>query len=101
MFLSPPSPQGRLFLSLRLLAFYSNVFGHKVKTTVLWEDIEDMQENAQSISTLNRMLNPSITLYVKKGRGTLEVQRAAYGADSAGRLKIRFQTFVRPATAFR
>ncbi|GJP42598.1 hypothetical protein CLOM_g2144 [Closterium sp. NIES-68] len=137
--------QGRLFLSPRLLAFYSSVFGTRIKFTLLWEDIDEIQENAPSLfdppsqkegksqktstalptsaaqntsqetstvqkssstqqssmTTFKRLLNPAVTVYVKKDKGAVETRAAAHGVDSAGRLKIRFQSFVRPSMAFR
>lgn len=90
-----------MFLSPRVLAFYANIFGKKTKFYLLWEDIEELKENAPSIASINRLLNPNITLYVKKGKGGPEARLAAYGVDSQGRMKLRFQSFVRPSVAFR
>eukprot|EP00850_Spirogloea_muscicola_P012524 SM000081S22658 [mRNA] locus=s81:346260:352232:- [translate_table: standard] len=92
--------QGRLFISPRQLGFYSNLFGHKVKFAVMWEDIDEIKENAVSINSFNRMINPSITLYIRKGRGG-DSRVGAYGSDAQGRLKLRFMSFVRPGPAFR
>eukprot|EP00850_Spirogloea_muscicola_P005882 SM000027S09663 [mRNA] locus=s27:621504:627334:+ [translate_table: standard] len=92
--------QGRLFVSPRQLGFYSNLFGHKVKFAVMWEDIDEIKENAMSINSFNRMINPSITLYIRKGRGG-DSRVGAYGSDAQGRLKLRFMSFVRPGPAFR
>ncbi|GBG74499.1 hypothetical protein CBR_g18909 [Chara braunii] len=92
--------QGRLFLSVRALGFYSNIFGHKTKFLILWEDIEEVKENAPSINSINRLLNPSITMYIRHGRG-LDAKAGSYGVDASGRLKIRFQSFVKPWSAFR
>ncbi|GJP73769.1 hypothetical protein CLOP_g4456 [Closterium sp. NIES-67] len=89
--------QGRLFLSPRLLAFHASLFRVRFKFAVLWEDIEEIKEN---IHSLNR-LNPSVTIYVKGGRGGPDTRSAAYGIDPSGRLKIRFQSFARPTIAFR
>ncbi|CAI5501783.1 unnamed protein product [Closterium sp. Naga37s-1] len=131
--------QGRLFLSPRLLAFYSSVFGTRIKFTLLWEDIDEIDDSVPSLfdqkesqkdaksqtaqasltrsqpiknqtaaaaqkssmTTFKRMLNPAITVFVKKDKGTAETRAAAHGVDSHGRLKIRFQSFVRPGVAFR
>ncbi|CAI5519500.1 unnamed protein product [Closterium sp. Naga37s-1] len=141
--------QGRLFLSQRLLAFYSSVFGTRIQFTLLWEDIDEIDDSVPSLfdpaslssqkdtksqptppsltrsqttksqtgsaaqkppaaaaqkssmTTFKRMLNPAITVFVKKDKGTAETRAAAYGVDSQGRLKIRFQSFVRPGVAFR
>ncbi|GBG72455.1 hypothetical protein CBR_g12029 [Chara braunii] len=89
--------QGRLYVSLRLLGFYSNLFGHKTKFVILWEDIEDMKERHPS-ETYG--LIPSITIYVRKGRG-LDAKLGSYSTDNDGRLKFRFSSFVRPGPAFR
>ncbi|KAG0591890.1 hypothetical protein KC19_1G209800 [Ceratodon purpureus] len=85
--------QGRLFLSPRLLGFYSNLFGHKTKFTLLWEEIEEIKETAQSI-------NPSIVVFLRKGRG-FDARHGARGIDGKGRLKFQFLSFVRSGTAFR
>lgn len=85
--------QGRLFLSPRLLGFYSNLFGHKTKFTLLWEEIEEIKEIAQSI-------NPSIVVFLRKGRG-FDARHGARGIDGMGRLKFQFLSFVRSGTAFR
>ena len=103
-FLFPPSllflPQGRVFLSPRLLAFYSNLFGIKTRFTLLWEDIEDIRENAPTIPAINRLINPSLTLFLKKGKGG-DARAASYAVDPSGRLKFRIMSFVRPKVAFR
>ncbi|CAI5496300.1 unnamed protein product [Closterium sp. Naga37s-1] len=93
--------QGRLFLSPRLLAFHASLFRVRIKLAVRWEDIDELKENAPSIHSINRLLNPSITIYVKPGRGGPDTRSAAYGIDPSGRLKIRFQSFARPTIAFR
>lgn len=85
--------QGRLFLSPRLLGFYSNLFGHKTKFTLIWEDIEEIKETAQSI-------NPSMVVFLRKGRG-FDARHGARGIDGKGRLKFQFLSFVRSGTAFR
>ncbi|CAI5506180.1 unnamed protein product [Closterium sp. Naga37s-1] len=136
----PLAPPGgcRLFLSPRLLAFYSSVFGTRIKFTLLWEDIDEIDDSVPSLfdqkesqkdaksqtaqasltrsqpiktqtaaaaqkssmTTFKRMLNPAITVFVKKDKGTAETRAAAHGVDSHGRLKIRFQSFVRPVQQF-
>lgn len=82
-----------MFLSPRLLGFYSNLFGHKTKFTLIWEDIEEIKETAQSI-------NPSIVVFVRKGRG-YDARHGARGIDGRGRLKFQFLSFVRAGTAFK
>ncbi|CAK9278846.1 unnamed protein product [Sphagnum jensenii] len=85
--------QGRLFLSTRLLGFYSNLFGHKTKFTLMWEDIEEIKESAQAI-------NPSIVIFLRRGRA-YDARHGARGIDGRGRLKFQFLSFVRSGTAFR
>ncbi|CAM6037416.1 unnamed protein product [Sphagnum compactum] len=85
--------QGRLFLSQRMVGFYSNLFGIKTKFTFLWEDIDEIKEMPISI-------NPSIVVFLRKGRG-LDARVGAKGIDGRGRLKFQFLSFVRPGTAFR
>lgn len=85
--------QGRLFLSVRLLGFYSNLFGHKTKFTILWEDIEEIKEISQS-------LNPSIVIFLRKGRG-FDARHGARSIDGMGRLKFIFLSFLRSGSAFK
>eukprot|EP00897_Mesotaenium_endlicherianum_P005083 jgi/Mesen1/4602/ME000232S03854 len=93
--------QGRLFLSPRLLAFNSNMFGARIKFTLLWEDILEIREaSSHSSAAIQRILAPFITLYVKPGKGG-DAQHGSYGMEPDGRMKFRFLSFVRPSTAFR
>lgn len=85
--------QGRLFLSVRLLGFYSNLFGHKTKFVLLWEDIEEIKE-------LSQTLNPQIAVFLRKGRG-FDARHGARGLDGRGRLKFTFLSFLRSGTAFK
>jgi hypothetical protein len=76
-----------------MVGFYSNLFGIKTKFTFLWEDIDEIKEMPISI-------NPSIVVFLRKGRG-LDARVGAKGIDGRGRLKFQFLSFVRPGTAFR
>lgn len=78
---------------MRLLGFYSNLFGHKTKFALLWEDIEEIKELSQS-------LNPSIVVFLRKGRG-FDARHGARGIDGRGRLKFTFLSFLRSGTAFK
>lgn len=89
--------QGRLFLSPRMLGFYSNLFGHKTKFSFLWEDIEEIKEAAPSRGAL---FNPSITITLRKGRAQ-DSRQGSKGVDHHGRLRFQFLSFVRPGPAFR
>ncbi|KAG0620711.1 hypothetical protein M758_4G237500 [Ceratodon purpureus] len=86
--------QGRLFLSPRLLGFYSNLFGHKTKFTLLWEEIEEIKE------TVAQSINPSIIVFTRKG-SCFDARHGARGIDGKGRLKFQFLSFVRSGSAFR
>jgi hypothetical protein len=76
-----------------MVGFYSNLFGIKTKFTFLWEDIDEIKEMPISI-------NPSIVVFLRKGRG-LDARVGAKGIDGRGRLKFQFLSFVRSGTAFR
>ncbi|PNT66112.1 hypothetical protein BRADI_3g07360v3 [Brachypodium distachyon] len=82
--------QGRLFLSPRIIGFYSNIFGRKTKFFFLWEDIDDIQVVPPSLSTVG---SPSLMIILQKDRG-LEARHGAKTQDPQGRLKFHFQTFV-------
>ncbi|KAJ3694744.1 hypothetical protein LUZ60_000121 [Juncus effusus] len=82
--------QGRLFLSPRIIGFYTNLFGHKTKFFFLWEDIEDIQVLAPSLSSMG---GPSILIILRKGRG-LDAKSGAKSLDAEGRLRFLFQSFV-------
>lgn len=84
--------QGRLFLSPRVVGFYSNLFGIKTKFTFMWEDIEEIKESPS--------INPSLLLFLRKGRG-LDARNGARGVDERGRVKFQFLSFVRSGTAFK
>ncbi|KAG0621016.1 hypothetical protein M758_4G261700 [Ceratodon purpureus] len=85
--------QGRLFLSPRLLGFYSNLFGIKTKFQFIWEDIDEIVETPVAI-------NPCIVIFLRKGRG-LDARNGMRGIDAHGRAKFYFCSFVKPVTAFR
>lgn len=82
--------QGRLFLSPRILGFYTNLFGHKTKFFFLWEDIEDI---LLIPATLSSMGSPSLIIILRKGRG-VDAKHGAKKLDNEGRLKFHFQSFV-------
>ncbi|GLJ25245.1 hypothetical protein SUGI_0483240 [Cryptomeria japonica] len=92
--------QGRLFLSPRMLGFYSNIFGHKTKFLILWDDIDEVQETSPGLSSVGLLLNPSILVFTKKGRGKDACQYAK-SLDSRGRCKFQFQSFVHFGPAYR
>jgi GRAM domain len=82
--------QGRLFLSPRIVGFYSNLFGHKTKFFFLWEDIEDIQVLPPSLSSMG---SPSILVILRRGRGH-DAKHGAKSVDKEGRLRFLFQSFV-------
>ncbi|XP_030495656.2 C2 and GRAM domain-containing protein At5g50170 [Cannabis sativa] len=82
--------QGRLFLSARIVGFYSNLFGYKTKFFFLWEDIEDIQVLPPSISSVG---SPILVIILKKDRG-LDAKHGAKSQDEEGRLRFCFQSFV-------
>ncbi|VAI85323.1 unnamed protein product [Triticum turgidum subsp. durum] len=82
--------QGRLFLSPRIIGFYTNLFGHKTKFFFLWEDIEEIQLVP---ATLSLMGSPSLLITLRKGRG-MDARHGAKQLDDEGRLKFHLQSFV-------
>ncbi|KAG0459432.1 hypothetical protein HPP92_022560 [Vanilla planifolia] len=82
--------QGRLFLSPRIIGFYTNLFGHKIKFFFLWEDIEDIQVIPPSLTSMG---SPSLLIILRRGRG-LDARHGAKSLDPDGRLKFHFQSFV-------
>ncbi|KAJ4959793.1 hypothetical protein NE237_019703 [Protea cynaroides] len=82
--------QGRLFLSARIVGFYANLFGHKTKFFFLWEDIEDIQVIAPSLSSVG---SPSLVIVLRKGRG-IDASHGAKSQDEEGRLRFHLQSFV-------
>jgi GRAM domain len=78
--------QGRLFLSPRIIAFYSNLFGHKIRFYLLWEDLEDIQ-----VICSNHGFQ-SIFIILHKGKG-LDAKHGAKATEN-GKLKFHFQNFV-------
>lgn len=82
--------QGRLFLSPRIIGFYTNLFGHKTKFFFLWEDIEEIQLVP---ATLSSMGSPSLLITLRKGRG-MDARHGAKQLDDEGRLKFHLQSFV-------
>lgn len=82
--------QGRLFLSARIVGFYANLFGHKTKFFFLWEDIDDIQVLAPSLSSVG---SPQLLVVLRKGRG-LDARHGAKSQDEEGRLQFYFISFV-------
>ena len=82
--------QGRLFLSPRIIGFYTNLFGHKTKFFFLWEDIEDIQVVPPSLASMG---SPSLMIILRRGRG-LDAQHGAKLVDKDGRFRFQFQSFV-------
>ncbi|CAN8253505.1 unnamed protein product [Cochlearia groenlandica] len=82
--------QGKFFLSARIVAFYSNLFGHKTKFYFLWEDIEDLQVLPPTLASLG---SPLLLIILKKNRG-LDAKHGAKSQDEEGRLWFYFQYFV-------
>lgn len=88
---------GRLFLSPRIIGFYTNLFGHKTKFFFLWEDIEDIQVGPPSLSSMG---SPTLMIILRRGRG-LDARHGAKSLDKDGRLIFQFQSFVSPNVANR
>ncbi|XP_051128649.1 C2 and GRAM domain-containing protein At1g03370-like [Andrographis paniculata] len=82
--------QGRLFLSARIIGFHADLFGHKTKFFFLWEDIEDIQITAPTLSSMG---SPIIIITLKAGRG-FDARHGAKTQDKEGRLKYYFHSFV-------
>ncbi|XP_039689945.1 C2 and GRAM domain-containing protein At1g03370 isoform X3 [Medicago truncatula] len=82
--------QGRLFVSARILGFHANLFGHKTKFFLLWEDIEDIQVIPPTFSSMG---SPIIVITLRQGRGA-DAKHGAKKQDEQGRLKFHFQSFV-------
>uniref|UniRef100_A0A2N9EWF3 C2 and GRAM domain-containing protein n=1 Tax=Fagus sylvatica TaxID=28930 RepID=A0A2N9EWF3_FAGSY len=82
--------KGRLFLSARIIGFHTNLFGHKTKFYFLWEDIEDIQVVAPTLSSMG---SPIIVMTLRPGRG-MDAKHGAKTQDQEGRLKFHFQSFV-------
>lgn len=82
--------QGRLFLSPRIIGFHANLFGHKTKFFVLWEDIEDIQVVPPTLASMG---SPSMIIILRKGRG-MDAKHGAKSLDPDGKLKFHFQSFV-------
>ncbi|KAJ1400371.1 VASt domain [Sesbania bispinosa] len=82
--------QGRLFVSARIIGFHANLFGHKTKFFLLWEDIEDIQVIPPTFSSMG---SPIIIITLRQGRG-MDARHGAKTQDEQGRLKFRFQSFV-------
>lgn len=83
-------PQGRLFLSARIIGFHANLFGQKTKFFFLWEDIEDIQVLSPTLSSMG---SPIVVMTLWRGKG-MEARHGAKTQDEEGRLKFHFQSFV-------
>ncbi|KAH7306526.1 hypothetical protein KP509_22G016900 [Ceratopteris richardii] len=92
--------QGRIFLSPRVLAFYSNIFGHKTRFMLLWDDMDEIKEASPALSSMGISLNPTILVFMKKGRG-MDANHGAKNIDERGRLKFQFQSFIHYKPAYR
>ncbi|KAE9609521.1 putative C2 domain, GRAM domain, VASt domain-containing protein [Lupinus albus] len=82
--------QGRLFVSARIIGFNANLFGHKTKFFLLWEDIEDIQVIPPTFSSMG---SPILVITLRQGRG-VDARQGAKTQDEQGRLKFHFQSFV-------
>ncbi|KAF3796799.1 putative membrane protein [Nymphaea thermarum] len=82
--------QGRLFLSSRIIGFNANLFGQRTKFFFLWEDIEDIQVVAPSLTSVG---SPSLMIILRKGRG-MDAKHGAKTQHGEGRLRFHFQAFV-------
>ncbi|XP_042443416.1 C2 and GRAM domain-containing protein At1g03370-like [Zingiber officinale] len=82
--------QGRLFLSARVVGFSANIFGHKTKFFILWDDIDDIQVAPPSLANVGI---PSLIIILSEGRG-MDAKHGAKEVDHDGRLKFHFQSFV-------
>ncbi|KAL1832325.1 hypothetical protein ACET3Z_001976 [Daucus carota] len=82
--------QGRLFLSARIIGFHSDLFGRKTRFFFLWEDIESIQVDPPTLSSMG---SPIIVMTLRPGRG-LDAKHGAKTHDTEGRLKFHFQSFV-------
>lgn len=82
--------QGRLFLSARIIGFHSDLFGHKTKFFLLWEDIEDIQVESPTLASMG---SPNVIMTLKPGKG-FDARHGAKTQDEQGRLKFHFHSFV-------
>ncbi|XP_059309332.1 C2 and GRAM domain-containing protein At1g03370 isoform X2 [Lycium ferocissimum] len=82
--------QGRLFLSARIIGFHSDLFGHKTKFFLLWEDIEDIQVESPTLASMG---SPNVIMTLKPGKG-FDARHGAKTQDQEGRLKFHFHSFV-------
>ncbi|CDP19011.1 unnamed protein product [Coffea canephora] len=67
--------QGQLFLSARIVGFYANLFGHKPKFFIPWENIEHIHELFPSLGTVE---SPSLVIILSMGRGNDTRRQAAF-----------------------
>ncbi|KAJ3675278.1 hypothetical protein LUZ60_004320 [Juncus effusus] len=89
--------QGRMFVSARVLGFYSNLLGHKTKFFFMWADVDEITELPPSFFTVG---SPALQIILKPGRG-LDARHGAKGQDGNGRLNFVFHSFMSFNTAAR
>ena len=77
-------------MSARIIGFHADLFGHKTKFFFLWEDIEDIQVVAPTLSSMG---SPIVIMTLKPGRG-FDARHGAKTQDEAGRLEVHFHSFV-------
>ncbi|KAI3686421.1 hypothetical protein L1987_80097 [Smallanthus sonchifolius] len=89
--------QGRLFVSSRIVGFYTNLFGHKTKFSFLWEDVEDIHVLPPTLTSVG---SPILVMVLLKGRG-VDARHGAKSQDEKGRLCFYFHSFVSFSSASR
>ncbi|XP_019183991.1 PREDICTED: C2 and GRAM domain-containing protein At1g03370-like isoform X2 [Ipomoea nil] len=82
--------QGRLFLSVRIMGFNADLFGHRTNFFFLWEDIEDIQVIPKTLASIG---SPIVIVTLKSDKG-FDAKHSAKTHDEEGRLKFHFQSFV-------
>lgn len=82
--------RGHLYISARIVGFYSNLFGHKTKFYFLLEDIDEIQELSPSLSSVG---SPQLVIILRQGRG-LDAKHGAKFQDDEGRLHFYFISFI-------
>nr|GMD42526.1 C2 and GRAM domain-containing protein At1g03370 [Ipomoea batatas] len=82
--------QGRLFLSVRIMGFHADLFGHRTNFFFLWEDIEDIKVIPKTLASIG---SPIVIVTLKSGKG-FDAKHSAKTHDEEGRLKFHFQSFV-------
>jgi hypothetical protein len=82
------------------LAFYSNIFGHRTRFVILWEDVDEIKEASHSFGSVGVLLNRSILVFTKKGRAS-DAQHGAKSMDEKGRFKFQFLSIIHFKPALR